>query len=227
MMNFIYTPRSGDRTFAKKECPQVISVQYVNSSYHVFGGVRLEFTACLPGRAYWRDSAKVMAKMVVGTYGGVAWDDKGVVIMIVPEAAAKQALGLMGMAREAHTTYSPDGNRVVANDAVKNHLTCGMVGWEVMPTSGPKTVEDMVDPICPVSFSLGAFNGGKEKIFGNPKDIFCRKSMEGEAPGFFYSLGDCIWSSPWEVKGLPAWEVPVMEEAPASVAAVRAPLIVD
>jgi len=227
MMNFIYTPKSGDRVFVKKECPQVLAVQYHNGSYHVFGGVRLEFTTCLPGRAYWRAAAKTMAAMVVGTYGGVAWDDKGVVMMIVPDAAAKQALGLMGMAREGHTAYSIDGNRVAANDSVKNHLACGMSGWEVMPTSGPKTVEQMVEPICPIGFALGSFSG-KEENFPNVNGITCRKNLEGEAPGFHYSLGDCVWSSPWEISGVTAWEIPVLVESePVEMGVVRAPLIVD
>ena len=224
-MNFIYTPQSGSRVFAEKESRYVFSVRYTNGSYHVLGGVKLQFIACLPGKSYWREAAKIMASMVIATYGGVAWDEKGVIIMIIPKAAAKQALGLMAMSQNAYTSY--DANSAVSGDSILNHLACGMAGWELMTTSGPQAPAEMANPITPPSFSLGAFNG-TEEVFLNVKELICNKeTREGFTPGYHYSLGEHTWSSPWEVKGVTSWEIPVMEEAPDPVAVVRAPLIVD
>ena len=225
-MNFIYTPKSGSRVFASKESKYVFTVRYTNGSYHVLGGVKIQFITCLPGKSYWREAAKVMAAMVIATYGGVAWDEKGVVIMVIPKAAAKQALGLMAMSQQAYTSY--DANSAVSGDSILNHLACGMAGWELMATSGLLAPEEMANPICSPTFSLGAFNGTEEE-FLNSKELICKKeAREGFTPGYYYSLGEHTWSAPWEVKGLPAWEVPVMEEALAPVeSTVRAPLIVD
>ena len=221
-MTFIYTPKSGCRLFSSKDTNFVGRVTYINSSHHVMGGVKLEFPAAAQGRAYWRPAAKQMADMLVTTYGGVAWDHQGTICMVVPRRAAKQAIAAMEAARCSYTSYDPDGVRIDGAADLQNHLACGLVGWELLPTGGGMCSLDM---LVPMTFSLGEFRGKEEEIGQGKKDLTCTK----QGDKFAYSLGGYQWTSPWEVEGCDVWEVPVMEEAPAPVerAAVRAPLIVD
>lgn len=90
MTEFIYRPRSGDRVVAEQPDDRIVVVRWFNGCRHVVGGVRLEYHAANPGE-WWRDVACRAAGDIVQATGGLAWDDRGTVCLVVPAEYIRQA----------------------------------------------------------------------------------------------------------------------------------------
>ncbi len=100
---FVYCPKSGDRMVAENIVPasDVYTIRWPNGSRHVVGGIRLQYAVALPGEAYWHTPARVTARAVIAAVGGIAWDDGGVIDLVVPVRAAAAVDRLMRAARPA------------------------------------------------------------------------------------------------------------------------------
>ena len=83
-ITFIYRPRSGDRVFAFRAHPAIAIIGWPCGSRHAAGGVRLTYKASSTGCSY-RDEAKSVAATIVAAAGGIAWDDRGTVSLVVPK----------------------------------------------------------------------------------------------------------------------------------------------
>lgn len=94
MTHFIYCPKSGDRVFAVTQSSEIAVVCHGNGSRTVVGGCCLSWQTAMPGK-HWRAAARQMAKAIVEGCGGIAWDEQGVVSIIVPAGAARRAAALM------------------------------------------------------------------------------------------------------------------------------------
>jgi hypothetical protein len=66
----------------------------------VVGGVLLRYdTTGGPGQTYWRHAAKRAADQIIGRIGGVSWDERGQVNMVVPHHFVAQAAEMMALVR--------------------------------------------------------------------------------------------------------------------------------
>jgi hypothetical protein len=212
---FVYTPKSGSRVFSLNEaaaCNFVRVLKYANNSYQVVGGVQLEFVTARPGQ-YWRYEARQGAELLVSSYGGLAWDDKGVINIIVPKRAAKVSIQTMAVIRAKYTpTPQPS-----LEENMLNALSAAIAGWETIPHNNMCSVDWGLP-----QFSLGEFKGVDEEIVG---PISCRKVGEK----YLYSIGKNIsWTAPWAAINVPIEpeeEVPTSCEEPC--VGVHAPAMAD
>lgn len=120
MTAFIYHPRSGDRIFATNVHggTGIVLVRWQNGCAHVVGGVHLTWGTACPGQ-HWRNDARAIATHVVNSFGGVAWDDQGIIHLIVPHGTSGVADRLMRATRTRVT------NRTwVEEDDIQNQVAC-------------------------------------------------------------------------------------------------------
>ena len=120
---FVYRPKAGDRVFAERAAPGMAVVKWGNGCRHVVGGVHMEWYAAAPG-SWWRRQAKTLAEEIVGSVGGIAWDDQGAIRLIVPVGVAARVRALM-CAGEAHMTSSSETEQ----DALKRDAALIMAGY--------------------------------------------------------------------------------------------------
>ena len=108
---FIYAPTTGDKVFAQKEHRSIVVVKYRNQSRHVWGGSPvLSWEAAQAGK-YWRSAAARIAASLIESYGGIAWDERGTIRMIVPANMAVQAMEIMDKSAYLHgDTHIPNDN---------------------------------------------------------------------------------------------------------------------
>ncbi len=93
MAHFIYRPKSGDRVFAEREAVGLAFARWPNGCRHVIGGAApLAYTG---GSRDWRSAAHSAAKAFVAARGGIAWDDRGEISIIVPCEHAFEAARVM------------------------------------------------------------------------------------------------------------------------------------
>ena len=105
-MHFIYWPKSGGRVFAQNPTDEVGVVEWYNGCRHVVGGVLLEYATAQPCM-WWRDTARRIAGQIVALAGGVAWDEQGTIMLIVPCSAAAKADQVMKSVREVSVGVAP------------------------------------------------------------------------------------------------------------------------
>ena len=91
---FVYCPKSGDRVFAQKDCAEIVVIRYDNTCRHVVGGRHFSFNTVTPN-AWCRDDAQRLVTQVIGHSGGVAWDDRGDLNLVIPEHKVAWALPLL------------------------------------------------------------------------------------------------------------------------------------
>lgn len=104
---FIYTPRTGDRVVACRPINGVVVIEWTNRCRHVVGGVELSYDAAEPKR-WWRNVACTMAEAIVQATGGIAWDDRGTINLIVPDGLAFEADQRMRSARPPRPARDED-----------------------------------------------------------------------------------------------------------------------
>jgi hypothetical protein len=90
---FIYRPTTGDRVFVEVFTPHLRIVKWSNGCRHVQGGVRLSWVATT--RPYWRQDGKALLAHAVSATGGIAWDEQGVLHVVVPTYAAGEVRRLV------------------------------------------------------------------------------------------------------------------------------------
>lgn len=208
MFTFVYRPKSGSRVICineSKACNFIRTVEYVNGSHLVIGGVKLEFLAAQPGQ-HWRSAARKTAEMIISSYGGIAWDDRGSICLVVPRRAAKAVVMTMATVRRAYTRqqYAHEASASDQAENLTNATSAALVGWTLIPHNNMCSVDWGLP-----QFSLGEFKGVDEEIVG---PISCRKAGEK----FSYRIGrigeDISWTAPWAAIGIPVED---SEEAPA------------
>ncbi len=108
MLHFVYQPRSGSRWLeasqehAERGTFAIPVFVWGNGSAHAVGR-RITVEAAHAG-AWWRDTAREAADAIARRCGGLAWDDRGQVSLVVPPGVAEAALAFMWAADpyEAH-----------------------------------------------------------------------------------------------------------------------------
>lgn len=122
---FVYCPTSGDRVFTESLTPYVFVVRYPNGCRHVAGGCHLQYWTAGPGN-YWRSEAVGMASALVTAFrGGIAWDERGTIHVVVPTQDGKRADNMMlAAARAAYTSVSRE-------DIEVNLASMVAAGWGV------------------------------------------------------------------------------------------------
>ena len=106
-LNFIYCPKSGDRVFAEKKCHFIKVVKYNNGCRHVVGGVLLKFFHLVgePQKNI-RKELRQAARVAISSFGGLAWDDRGTIHLVVPVRHGKTALELFKMVYNSQEVYT-------------------------------------------------------------------------------------------------------------------------
>lgn len=107
-VNFVYAPRSGPRWLDGAGPRDYISTPVVlwpNYSAHTLG-VRVSVDAARPGH-HWRGLARDVAAAIARRFGGVAWDDRGTVSVVVPPNVARYAAACLYVA-DPFATAAPD-----------------------------------------------------------------------------------------------------------------------
>jgi hypothetical protein len=134
---FVYAPRSGDRVIAARPAddglPAIIAWPG-NGSRHVIGGVHLAYEASAP-RRHWRDAARRMASIIVDQVGGVAWDDRGTIHLVVPRASAGTTDRWMRATRAAALGDHPVAERLDWPDL--NAVSLALAGAGSVYVPGP------------------------------------------------------------------------------------------
>lgn len=96
--HFVYTPRSGDRCIAVVPTDEVVVVTWPNQSRHAVGRLRqVEVEAANPGQ-WFRRAAREVAACFVTHIGGIAVDECGMIVMIVPDGWHEIAVELVASA---------------------------------------------------------------------------------------------------------------------------------
>ena len=72
---FVYRPRSRDRVFAENPNDDIVIVTWANGCRHIIGGVHFSFETA-EQKKYWRSEARIAAKLLIETCGGIAWTSK-------------------------------------------------------------------------------------------------------------------------------------------------------
>ena len=85
---FVYQPTTGSRVFAAVESPEIHRTRYSNGSQHVLGGIHLSWVASTP-KEYWRNEGRALLESLIGSFGGIAWDEQGFLNAIVPRQHAR------------------------------------------------------------------------------------------------------------------------------------------
>lgn len=93
--HFIYRPKSGGRVLLEKQSPHAVIVLWNNGCRHVAGDVVLLAYEAAARGYHWRYLARRAACDIVGQTGGVAYDDRGTIVLIVPSVSAIGANRLM------------------------------------------------------------------------------------------------------------------------------------
>ncbi len=94
MHTFVYGPREKDYVIEKNPGPEIAIVEWPNTCRHVVGGVHLQYFAAKT-RNWCRSAARNVAMGIVQATTGIAWDDKGLISLVVPARYAWQANELM------------------------------------------------------------------------------------------------------------------------------------
>jgi hypothetical protein len=175
---FIYQPTTGDRVFASRPNQFVRVVEWQNGCRHVTGGVHFSWQTATAGR-HWRGPAVAMATAIVAAVGGVAWDENGVVHLVVPHTSAYLAWDWM-----CDTATAAIGDDAAPPDSHdKSNIVRLIVEGVASFASGqldgtPEQCTDVVD--IPVNCALPTYC-----------PLICHS--DGKVPeGFFYAKGD-----PW------------------------------
>jgi hypothetical protein len=80
---FLYRPKNGDRVFADSTCREVRTLRWLNGCRHVmYASVPLVYKTAEAGK-HWRAEARRVAEYLVEQYGGIAWDERGTITLIV------------------------------------------------------------------------------------------------------------------------------------------------
>lgn len=122
--HWIYQPKRGSKVVAISGCPSISVIQYPNGCRHVMGGVRLSYQTAKPNN-HWRESARNLVMQIVMSIGGIAWDDSGLVSMVVPFDKAFYA---------ANMVEALGGNRIESTDRIP--LIRSVIGPEEMENLG-------------------------------------------------------------------------------------------
>jgi len=109
---FIYQPTTGDRVFHCRPSDCIRVVVWQNGCRHVTGGVHFSWQTANP-RQHWRGAAVTMARAIVEAVGGVAWDENGVIHLVVPHTRAYLAWDWMC---DTATAEIGDDAQLDAND---------------------------------------------------------------------------------------------------------------
>ena len=121
--HFIYTPKSGDRCLAVVPTEECIVVTWPNQSRHAVGRLRqVEIEAAQQGRWFRRDAREV-AKALVEGIGGVAYDDCGMIVLIVPDGWQQIAVDLVSAAETQHPEDLCRVAREMAQEAEERDLS--------------------------------------------------------------------------------------------------------
>jgi hypothetical protein len=120
MSVFIYQPRSGSRVFASQIAATIGVVRWSNGCRHVLGGLHLEWSSAVP-RQHWRTPGRALATSVVQAVGGIAWDEQGLLHLIVPRRSTFRAWELMNALGAQHGSLAGNDNavRLVAEGAAR------------------------------------------------------------------------------------------------------------
>jgi len=118
--------------------PGIAVVQYDNGCLHVAGGSLLAFETAVPG-SWWRDKARKLFSTVVLYTGGVAWDDRGKVSVVLPEFTAPVVLDI-AEAAEAMEDNAPGwfANRARLGmwyEIISQRVECGLNVYEWAPVT--------------------------------------------------------------------------------------------
>lgn len=202
-MEFIYRPVSGDRVFAEKPVPDICFLVWGNGCRHIVGGQRLDYSTAVP-RAWWRDMAKKTAEVVIKRFGGIAWDDQGLVSLVVPSrfavTAARTMQGMGGemVAADERVEFEPS----IPRDPGKNERAlfgAGLIDLEFDERGLPFFRERWIDRSVMKPLQAPRLKKGEEKT-----TITFKREMDG-----VIIISDVTAPAEW---GRPTSSIPFVED---------------